>query len=95
MAEAGFNDFVMENYVGLMAPANTPPRDRRAARKGDAAILNRPDIRAKLVQSGFRVEAKDGKGHMARIAKEVPMYRDIVTQAGTQEAVAGVSGTVN
>jgi len=28
------------------------------------------------------VQARDGKGHMARIEKEIPMYREIITQAG-------------
>ena len=85
MAEAGFNDFVMENYVGLMAPANTPPAIVARLEKETIAILNKPDIRAKLVQSGFRVEAKSGKDHMARIAKEVPMYSRIITQAGIKK----------
>jgi hypothetical protein len=31
---------------------------------------------------GFEVQAKDGKGHMARVAKEVPMFRAIISQAG-------------
>jgi tripartite-type tricarboxylate transporter receptor subunit TctC len=85
MAEAGFNDFVMENYVGLMAPAATPPEIVAHLERETLAVLNRPDIRDKLVQSGFQVEAKDGKGHMARIAKEVPMYRNIVAQAGIKK----------
>ena len=85
MAEAGFDDFVMENYVGLMAPANTPPEIVARLEKETLAILNKPDVRAKLVQSGFKVEAKTGKDHRARIAKEVPMYRDIINQAGIKK----------
>ena len=34
------------------------------------------------MQSGFVVQARDGKGHMARLQKEVPMFRDIIQQAG-------------
>ena len=34
---------------------------------------------------GKAVTAKDGKGHAARIAKEVPMFRDIITQAGIKK----------
>ena len=48
-------------------------------------ILNRPEMRAKLTQSGFEVTAKDGKGHMARVTKEVAMFRDIITQAGIKK----------
>jgi tripartite-type tricarboxylate transporter receptor subunit TctC len=85
MAEAGFDDFVMENYVGLMAPANTPREIVTRLEKETIAILNKPDVGAKLVQSGFHVEAKTGKDHMARLAKEVPMYRQIITQAGIKK----------
>jgi len=85
MAEAGFKDFVMENYVGLMAPANTPPDIVDRLEKGTLAILDRPEVRGKLVQSGFKVEARTGKDHAARIAREVPMYRDIITQAGIKK----------
>jgi len=81
MAEAGFGDFVLENYVGFMAPANTPPEIVARLEKETLAVLNNPDVRAKLVKSGFKVEARTGKDHQARIDREVPMYRDIITQA--------------
>ena len=42
-------------------------------------------MRTKLTQSGFDVQAKDGKAHMARVAKEVPMFRDIIVQAGIKK----------
>jgi hypothetical protein len=38
-------------------------------------------MRERLVQSGFQVQAKDGKGHTARVVREVPMYRNIIAQA--------------
>ena len=82
MAEAGYPDFVFETYTALLAPAKTPPEIVARLEKDTLAILHRPDMRAKLSQSGFQVQARDGKGHMARVAKEVPMYREIVAQAG-------------
>jgi tripartite-type tricarboxylate transporter receptor subunit TctC len=85
MAESGFNNFVLDTYVGLMAPAKTPPEIVAALEKETLTILNRPDIRAKLAQSGFQPEAKDGNGHAARIAREVPMYREIIARAGMKK----------
>jgi tripartite-type tricarboxylate transporter receptor subunit TctC len=82
MLEAGYKDFVFETYTALLAPAKTPPDIVARLEKDTLAILRRPDMQAKLSQSGFQVQAKDGKGHMARVAKEVPMYREIVAQAG-------------
>ena len=85
MIEAGYKDFVFDTYTALMAPVKTPPEIVRTLEKNALEILNRPDMRAKLTQSGFEVTAKDGKGHMARVAKEVPMFRDIITQAGIKK----------
>jgi tripartite-type tricarboxylate transporter receptor subunit TctC len=82
MLEAGYNDFVFETYTALLAPAKTPPENVGKLEKVTLEILNRPDMREKLTKSGFQVQAKDGKGHMARVAKEVPMFKEIITQAG-------------
>src|SRR5262245_38353664 len=82
MIEAGYKDFVFDTYTALMAPVKTPPEIVQALEKASLDILNRAEMREKLTQSGFEVTARDGKGHMARVAKEVPMFRDIIAQAG-------------
>jgi tripartite-type tricarboxylate transporter receptor subunit TctC len=82
MLESGYNDFVFETYTALMAPAKTPPEVVSKLEKVTLEILSKPEMRQKLTQSGFEVQAKDGKTHMARVAKEVPMFRDIILKAG-------------
>ena len=82
MLDAGYKDFVFETYTALVAPSKTPPEVVGKLEKVTLDILNRPDMREKLTKSGFQVQAKDGKGHMARVAKEVPMFKEIITQAG-------------
>jgi tripartite-type tricarboxylate transporter receptor subunit TctC len=81
MIEAGYKDFVFDTYTALMAPAKVPPENVAKLEKMALDVLNKPDMRAKLTNAGFEVTALDGKGHAARIAKEVPMFRDIITQA--------------
>jgi tripartite-type tricarboxylate transporter receptor subunit TctC len=85
MLETGYKDFVFETYTALMAPANTPPEIVSRLEKETLAILNRPDMRERLTKSGFQVTARDGKGHMARVAKEVPMFKEIISQAGIKQ----------
>ncbi len=85
MLEAGFPDFVFDTYTALMAPAKTPPEIVARLEKETLAILRRPEMRAKLEQSGFDVQAKDGKGHMERVTKEVAMFRDIIEKAGIKK----------
>ena len=82
MLEAGYKDFVFETYTALLAPAKTSPEIVSRLEQETLAVLGRADMRSKLSESGFEVQAKDGKGHMARVAKEVPMFREIITQAG-------------
>lgn len=85
MLEAGFPDFVFDTYTALMAPAKTPPEIVARLERETLAILRRPEMRAKLEQSGFDVQAKDGKGHMERVTKEVAMFRDIIEKAGIKK----------
>jgi len=85
MVEAGYPDFVFETYTAIMAPAKTPPEIVSQLEKTSLDILHRPDMREKLLQQGFEVQAKDGKGHMARVTKEVSMFRDIIQQAGIKQ----------
>jgi tripartite-type tricarboxylate transporter receptor subunit TctC len=85
MQQSGYPNFVFETYTALMAPAKTPPEIVARLEQVALDILRRPDMRAKLTQSGFEVTAKPGKEHMARIAREVPMFRDIIAQAGIKQ----------
>jgi tripartite-type tricarboxylate transporter receptor subunit TctC len=82
MAQSGFNDFVFETYCALMAPAKVPPEVVARLEKTILDITNKPDMKPKLVEAGFDITAKDGKGHSERIAKEVPLFKKIVADAG-------------
>jgi tripartite-type tricarboxylate transporter receptor subunit TctC len=85
MLESGYPDFVFDTYTALMAPAKTPPEIVGQLEKVALNILNKPDMRQRLTQAGFEVTAKDGKGHMERLAKEVPMFSEIIAQAGIKK----------
>jgi tripartite-type tricarboxylate transporter receptor subunit TctC len=85
MLESGYPDFVFETYTALMAPAKTPPEMVARLEQVALEILRRPNMRNHLVESGFEVTAKPGKEHMARVAREIPMFRDIIAQAGIKK----------
>jgi tripartite-type tricarboxylate transporter receptor subunit TctC len=84
MLEAGYPDFVFETYTALMAPARTPLEIIKTLEKTCIEILGQREMRDKLMQSGFEVQAKSGADHMARIVKEVPMFREIIDRIGIQ-----------
>ncbi len=82
MGEQGYNDFVFDTYCALMAPAKVPPEIIATLEKTILGIVAKPDMQKKLIEAGFDITAKDGKGHAARIAKEVPMFKKIIEDAG-------------
>jgi tripartite-type tricarboxylate transporter receptor subunit TctC len=85
MLESDYKDFVFETYCALVAPAKVPPEIVAKLEKTILDIIAKPDVKKKLIDAGFDVTAKDGKGHGTRIAKEVPMFQQVITQAGIQK----------
>jgi len=85
MIEDGFPDFVFETYCALVAPAKVAPEIVSKLEKTILDIVAKPDVKTKLIEAGFDITAKDGKGHGARIAKEIPMFKDVIAQAGIQK----------
>jgi len=80
--ELGIKDAESDTFQGIYAPAGTPqPIIDRLAKELDT-ILARPDIREKFVKVGLPVVAEGPEVFRARIAREVPMYKDIIDKAG-------------
>jgi tripartite-type tricarboxylate transporter receptor subunit TctC len=82
MIESGYPDFVFDTYTALMAPARIPPEAVAFLEKQALTALSKPELRTKLTDAGFDVTARTGEGHMARIRKEVPMFKKIIADAG-------------
>jgi tripartite-type tricarboxylate transporter receptor subunit TctC len=82
LGELGIADAVSDTFQGVFAPAGTPQPviDRLASEL--TAILHRADIRDKFAKVGLPVTAEGPQAFRARIAREVPMYRGIIEQAG-------------
>ena len=84
MVELGYPDFVMDGTHVLMAPAGTPQPIIDRLGKEVVAILHRPEIEARIVAAGFYVIAGGPAQLKARIAKEVPEFRELITRVGIQ-----------
>ena len=52
LAEQGFPDTIADNWYGLLAPAKTPPAVVAKLHDAVVAVLDAPDMRAKLIESG-------------------------------------------
>jgi tripartite-type tricarboxylate transporter receptor subunit TctC len=80
--EQGIHDAASDTFQGLFAPAGTPQPVIDRMVKELTAILARPDIRDRFAKSGLPVTAEPPDAFRARIAREIPMYKEIVDKAG-------------
>jgi tripartite-type tricarboxylate transporter receptor subunit TctC len=82
LQEAGFPDFDFETIFILMAPAGTPQDIVQRLSRATIAILNRAETGQRIKSAGYDILARGPDVLKARIAKEVPVYKDIVAKAG-------------
>jgi tripartite-type tricarboxylate transporter receptor subunit TctC len=62
VAESGFPGFEAYSWIGIFAPAGTPPDTLRKLTEDFRAALNAPEVHGKLTAAGFEVMATDGAG---------------------------------
>ncbi|MBK1690135.1 Bug family tripartite tricarboxylate transporter substrate binding protein [Rubrivivax gelatinosus] len=81
-AEAGVPDFVVDSWVGLLAPAATPPAIVARLNTELNAVLNDPAVRDKLAVLG--IEPRPGTPDQFRVAmqRDFAAYGPIVRKAG-------------
>lgn len=82
MQEAGFDNFVTDTMVMMAGPDRLPQEITAKISTAMQEILSEPAIQQALHHGGFEVVAKPAPALAARIAKEVPMWRDIVQATG-------------
>jgi tripartite-type tricarboxylate transporter receptor subunit TctC len=82
LEELGVRNAVSDTFQGIFAPAGTPQPVIDPLVTELTAILDRGDIREKFVKAGLPVTAEGPDAFRARITREVPMYREIIEQAG-------------
>ena len=82
MLDLGYKDFVTENLTSLVAPAKTPHEIVARLEKAIVAGLTKADARARLAQAGFAVTATTGKAFHDRMARDAPMFKKLIQDAG-------------
>lgn len=82
MEEAGIPNAVVEVSQMLLAPAGTPQPIIDRLAKEVSAIMSKPDVRARMLKASFAVQYEGPDQLRARIAREVPMWKELVERAG-------------
>jgi tripartite-type tricarboxylate transporter receptor subunit TctC len=60
VAESGYPGFEAYSWIGAFAPADTPAAIVKKLTADFQAVLNDPEVKSKLTQGGFDVQASDG-----------------------------------
>jgi tripartite-type tricarboxylate transporter receptor subunit TctC len=82
VAESGFPGFEAYSWIGIFAPAGTPPDVVKKLTADFQAALNSPEVKGKLTDAGFEVMASAGPA-LDRYAKEQhDRWADFIQKTG-------------
>jgi tripartite-type tricarboxylate transporter receptor subunit TctC len=82
LAEAGLKGFDVPSWYGAMVPAATPGAIVTRIHGEIAAIVNAPDVRAKLEGQGMYPVANRPDAFAAQIARETASWARVIREAG-------------
>ena len=82
LVEAGFAGAVAETWQGLFMPAGTPAAIVERISHETTIVLQQPAVIERFRQVGLIVTGKGPDELRARLAEEVPRWKEVIKQAG-------------
>ena len=82
MGEAGIPNAVVETSQMFLAPSGTAAPIVRRLAEETRLILQKPEIKAKMLNAGFMVKYEGPEDLHSRMVREIPMWKEIVERAG-------------
>jgi tripartite-type tricarboxylate transporter receptor subunit TctC len=82
MEEAGIPNAVVETSQMLLAPAGTPKPIIDRLAKEVLVIMRKPEVHERMLKASFAVQPEGPDQLRERIAREVPMWKELVDRAG-------------
>ncbi len=83
-AEAGVPGVEMNGWLGLFAPAGTPPEILRKLTDTLVPAMRDPDTMARLIELGNEDDVMTGDTIMKRLAEDRALFAEIVEKAGIE-----------
>lgn len=84
VAEQGFPGFEALSWFGLMAPAGTPRAIVEKVHAEAMRVVADGDQRARFAQMGLDLAPSTPEAMHARIAADIPKWREVIERAGIQ-----------
>jgi tripartite-type tricarboxylate transporter receptor subunit TctC len=81
MAESGFPELTIASFQVLVGPAGMPREVVDTLARAAIAALKRPEVTETMRANGFGITAGGPDVLKARIAHEVPLYREMIAKA--------------
>ncbi len=81
LREAGFKDFEANAWLGIFAPAHTPPAVVETLSKALEDAIKDPDLRKRMLLTGDEAIYRTPKDFAAFVAKQALRWRPIIEQA--------------
>lgn len=81
MEEAGFPGFVMNSWVGVLAPKGTPQPIVDKLSNAIAAAAQSPEVKTKLTQLGFGAVGSTPAQFQQLIDQDTAMYKGVIDKA--------------
>ena len=84
MGDQGYKDFVLGNWVGIMAPTGTPKPIIDKIYTEVARVMKQPDVAEKVAQQGFDPAVGSPAEFGKRITNEIARFAKAVKESGAR-----------
>jgi len=84
LAETGLPGYEVEFWVGVFAPARTPPAMVQALNREIVRILNLPDVKERFTSNGYEVVGSTPDQFAERVKRDTEKYRKIILDSAMQ-----------
>jgi tripartite-type tricarboxylate transporter receptor subunit TctC len=75
-------DLQYESWLGIAAPAKTPPDLVARLNREVTQVLGRPDVAQRLEELGGKASPSSPEGFRERVAGDIAKFREIVKSRG-------------
>src|SRR5262245_6053807 len=81
IVEAGVPAALADTWQGLMVPAGTPQDIIDRIAKATIEVVQRPEVRDRLLKAGFHATGRGPDDFRKRITEEVPKWKNVIQKA--------------